>query len=1097
MANQSFSVEIRILQGSSTGTQVCDETFATTTNDFGLINLQIGSQNPTSFAAIDWANGPYWIEVSLDGTLFGTSQLVSVPFALHAATADSLTGFSETDPVFNASIAAGITGTDTAYWNDKLDVELDGSNTNELQVLSISNDTIYLSDGGFAKLPASFDGDYNSLTNKPDFTNWDTDVTDDFDGDYSSLTNAPTNVSAFTNDAGYLTSFTEAQILSISNDTIYLTGGSYVKLPAGFDGDYNSLSNKPDFTNWDTDVTDDFDGDYSSLTNAPTNVSTFSNDAGYLTSFTEAQILTISNDTIYLTGGSFVKLPAGFDGDYNSLSNKPDFANWDTDVTDDFDGDYSSLTNAPTNVSTFSNDAGYLTSFTEVDGSITNELQILSISNDTIYLSDGGFAKLPAGFDGDYNSLSNKPDFTGWDTNAGDDFDGQYSSLIGTPTNVSSFTNDAGYLTFFTEVDGSITNELQILSISNDTIYLTNGGFAKLPAGFDGDYNSLTNKPDFTNWDTDVTDDFDGDYNNLSNTPTNVSTFTNDAGYLTSEVDGDNSNELQTISISGHDISLSNGGGTITVPDNNTTYNPGNQLTLTGSTFNVTEGSGSGLDADLLDGVHYSDIQSWVNANDDNTTYFAGTGLSLSGTTFNINFGTIAGTVSEGNHTHTNMVTGTGEINHLAFWTGSSTISYDNSKLYYNPSGNSLFLGASSGPGQFNMYGDASINLQNSNSITVSGTQMGYIGFTDNHSSSPTARIVAYRGNTGGTGDLPTDIVFETVADGSTTLTERMRINHNGNVGIGLSDPYYPFQVKNTSKVRTVLIEHNTTAFPVTPQYGFTLNMDVNAPNPVGIESDVETNYVYAGFISNTYAFKGRADTRNSTGPFDKAAGAYFEGWANYVSYGVLAHSYGTQNSYGIYATAQSGTSSRYGVCGYADATATNSYAVYAMGNFSASGTKAATVKTENGPKELYCQESPEIWFEDFGSASVSNGQAIVDLQNDFVSTVTINDQYPIKVFITPNSDLGNWWVEKKGTTFILHAPNAANGSEFDYRVVAKRQGYEDYRMNDAPAAYSDYNLYQNIEDVPEEYRENWVNNAPIEIRKNYPEYYDGSNDLE
>ncbi|MBN2730347.1 MAG: tail fiber protein [Bacteroidales bacterium] len=98
MANQSVSVEIRILQGSSTGTQVCDETFATSTNDFGLINLQIGSQNPTAFDTINWAAGSYWIEVSLDGTLFGTSQLVSVPYALHAATADSLINFSETDP---------------------------------------------------------------------------------------------------------------------------------------------------------------------------------------------------------------------------------------------------------------------------------------------------------------------------------------------------------------------------------------------------------------------------------------------------------------------------------------------------------------------------------------------------------------------------------------------------------------------------------------------------------------------------------------------------------------------------------------------------------------------------------------------------------------------------------------------------------------------------------------------------------------------------------------------------------------------------------------------------------------------------------------
>ncbi|NCO55931.1 MAG: hypothetical protein GW876_11120, partial [Bacteroidetes bacterium] len=79
----------------------------------------------------------------------------------------------------------------------------------------------------------------------------------------------------------------------------------------------------------------------------------------------------------------------------------------------------------------------------DLDPNPTNELQVLSISNDTIFLTNGGFVKLPAGFDG------------------------QYSSLTGAPTNVSSFTNDAGYL--ISEVDSSVTNELQVLSISNDT----------------------------------------------------------------------------------------------------------------------------------------------------------------------------------------------------------------------------------------------------------------------------------------------------------------------------------------------------------------------------------------------------------------------------------------------------------------------------------------------------------------------------------------------------------------------------------------------------------------------------------------------------
>jgi len=79
------------------------------------------------------------------------------------------------------------------------------------------------------------------------------------------------------------------------------------------------------------------------------------------------------------------------------------------------------------------------------------------------------------------------------------------------------------------------------------------------------------------------------------------------------------------------------------------------------------------------------------------------------------------------------------------------------------------------------------------------------------------------------------------------------------------------------------------------------------------------------------------------------------------------------------------------------------------------------------------------------------------------------------KVFITPNGNMGNWWVEKKDDSFIVHAPDAQNGTEFDFRVVAKRKGYEDIRLKDAPVAYSDKFLYPNVEDVPKEYQEAWL----------------------
>ena len=96
-------MRISILQGSTDGTVACMEVFTPTTNAFGLVTLAIGTENPTAFNAIDWSAGPYFVKVELDpsgGTSYtemGTSQLISVPYALYAKTAESLAdGIAET-----------------------------------------------------------------------------------------------------------------------------------------------------------------------------------------------------------------------------------------------------------------------------------------------------------------------------------------------------------------------------------------------------------------------------------------------------------------------------------------------------------------------------------------------------------------------------------------------------------------------------------------------------------------------------------------------------------------------------------------------------------------------------------------------------------------------------------------------------------------------------------------------------------------------------------------------------------------------------------------------------------------------------------------
>jgi trimeric autotransporter adhesin len=93
-SNTSATVRIDILQGSASGSSVYSESFSTSTNSFGLINIRVGMGTVISgnFSSINWGNGPYFIKVSVDAAEMGTSQLLSVPYALYAGRASN--GFS-------------------------------------------------------------------------------------------------------------------------------------------------------------------------------------------------------------------------------------------------------------------------------------------------------------------------------------------------------------------------------------------------------------------------------------------------------------------------------------------------------------------------------------------------------------------------------------------------------------------------------------------------------------------------------------------------------------------------------------------------------------------------------------------------------------------------------------------------------------------------------------------------------------------------------------------------------------------------------------------------------------------------------------------
>jgi len=520
LKNSNVNLKIIVRQGSSNGSSVYEETHYTKTNKNGLLSLEIGSGmvEKGSFKDIIWAEGPFFIETLVDikgnssYKINGVSEMLSVPYSLHAKSADSFTGTISPSQMPDF------------YTADEIDNILLDINTGEgvSQSLNLDQTELKITGG-----------------NKVSFENWDTNVSDDFSGIYDDLQNLPDlyNKTEIDNIIGGIeTTGGISQNLNLDQNTLSISGGNSISFDNwdtneadDFSGVYSDLQNIPDlynkteidniiggiqttggisqnlnldqntlsisggnsisFDNWDTNAADDFSGAYADLQNIPDlyNKTEIDNLIGGIeTTGGISQNLNLDQNTLSISGG-------------NSIS----FDNWDTNVADDFSGAYADLQNKPvlfSGVYTDLQNIPDLYNKSEIDNLITgiettgSTPQNLNLDQNTLSISGG-------------NSIS----FDNWDTNAADDFSGAYADLQNKPALFSGVYADLQNIPDLynkTEIDNLITG------------IETTGGISQ---NLNLDQNTLSisggNSVSFDNWDTNAADDFSGAYADLQNKP--------------------------------------------------------------------------------------------------------------------------------------------------------------------------------------------------------------------------------------------------------------------------------------------------------------------------------------------------------------------------------------------------------------------------------------------------------------------------------------------------------------------------------------------------------------------------------------------------
>jgi len=219
-ADFSVTIIISIIQGTIDGDEIFTETHTGTTNDFGLITLSIGSINISDFQSIDWSAGPYFLKLNVNGNILGTTQLISVPYALYSEKSGNvfsgdyndltnqptslgifsndpgyLTSFTETDPVFGA-------------WDKSTGVGITASQVSDFQTTVTNNASVLLNTAKVSNVTHTGDVTGSGVLT---LANVNSDI-----GTFNNITINAKGLATAGSNVSYLTSETDPRVKAIT-----------------------------------------------------------------------------------------------------------------------------------------------------------------------------------------------------------------------------------------------------------------------------------------------------------------------------------------------------------------------------------------------------------------------------------------------------------------------------------------------------------------------------------------------------------------------------------------------------------------------------------------------------------------------------------------------------------------------------------------------------------------------------------------------------------------------------------------------------------------------------------------------------------------